>query len=129
MNLESPKSNVQKSQKELYEYLTDLENFKNILPDSLEEFSIRDDSFKFQLKGMPAVRLGFYKKQEFDLIKLKATSDSFPIYLTCKIIPISDSKSEAQLFFDGEINAMMAMMLKKPLQNLLDGLAEKMASL
>jgi len=33
------------------------------------------------------------------------------------------------LFFDGEINMMMAMMIKKPLQNLLDTLAEKMSLL
>ncbi|HIP47817.1 MAG TPA: SRPBCC family protein [Lutibacter sp.] len=126
MNLESKKTTVQKSQKELYSYLTDLENFKSILPDSLEEFSVSGDSFKFQLKGMPAIRLAFDTKQEFDLIKLKATSDTFPIYLICKIDAISDTQSETQLFFEGEINAMMAMMLKKPLQNLLDGLVGKM---
>ncbi len=129
MNLESPISTVQKSQKELFTFLTDLENFKAILPDSLEEFSVREDSFKFQLKGMPAIRLAFDEKQEFDLIKLKATSDAFPVYLNCKINVLDDNQSEAQLFFEGEINAMMAMMLKKPLQKLLDGLAEKMTSL
>ncbi len=129
MNLESPKSTVDKSQKELFEFLTNLENFKSILPDSLEEFSVRDDSFKFQLKGMPAIRLAFVEKQEFEIIKLKATSDSFPVYLTCRIIPISETQSEAQLFFDGEVNAMMAMMLKKPLQNLLNDLAGKMGAL
>jgi len=83
MNLESNITTVQKSQKELYHFLTDLENFKSILPDSLEDFSVSGDSFKFQLKGLPAIRLAFDTKQEFDLIKLKATSDSFPIYLIC----------------------------------------------
>lgn len=129
MNLESQKNNVQKSQKELFQFLTDVANFKNILPDSLEEFESNEDSFKFTLKGMPAVRLKFEEKQEFDMIKLKATSDSFPIFLTCKIEPVSDTESNAQLFFDGDINAMMAMMLKKPLQNLLDSLVEKMGEL
>ena len=129
MNLESQQTIVQKSQKELFEFLTNIANFKNILPDTLEEFESNEDSFKFSLKGMPAVRLKFEEKQAFDLIKLKATSDSFPIYLTCKISPVSDTESNAQLFFDGEINAMMAMMLKKPLQNLLDSLVEKMGAL
>jgi len=129
MNLESNKRIIQKSQKELFTFLTDLNNFESILPDSLEEFSVSGDSFKFQLKGMPAIRLAFDTKQEFDLIKLKATSDTFPIYLICKINAISETQSEAQLFFEGEINAMMAMMLKKPLQNLLDGLIGKMGEL
>jgi len=129
MNLESQKNTVQKSQKALFEFLTDIANFKNILPDTLEAFESDEDSFKFTLKGMPAVRLKFAEKQEFDMIKLKATSDNLPIFLTCKITAVSDTESEAQLFFDGEINAMMAMMLKKPLQNLLDTLVEKMGEL
>jgi len=95
----------------------------------LEEFASNVDSFKFKLKGMPVVRLKFAEKQAYDLLKLKATSDSFPIYLTCKIVPVSNSESKTQLFFEGEINAMMAMMLKKPLQNLLDSFVEKMGAL
>jgi len=129
MNLESSKTTVLKSTQALFLYLTDLENFKNILPDSLEEFSVSGDSFKFALKGMPAIRLAFDEKQEFDLIKLKATSDKLPVFLTCKLSKLTDSQSQVQLFFDGDINPMMAMMIKKPLQNLLDTLAEKMGAL
>lgn len=129
MNIESHKALVQKPQKELYTFLSNPNNFEDILPDSLEEFESNEDSFKFALKGMPSLRLAFAEKQEFDLIKLKATSDSFPVFLTCKITQITDKQSEAQLFFDGEINTMMAMMIKKPLQNLLDTLVEKMGEL
>lgn len=129
MNLKSKKNIVQKSQQELFAYLTDLENFKAILPDSLEEFSVAGDSFKFALKGMPAIRLAFDQKQEFDLLKLKATSDKLPVFLSCKLVAINDNQTEAQLFFEGDVNPMMAMMLKKPLQNLLDVLAEKMGAL
>ena len=129
MNLQSEKKTINKPQQELFEHLTNLENFEKLLPDSLEEFQVDGDSFKFSLKGMPAIRLAIDEKQEFDLIKLKATSDKFPVFLTCKIDAISDTETAAQLFFDGEINAMMAMMIKKPLQNLLDVLVEKMGEL
>ncbi len=129
MKLESQKTTVNKSQEELFTYLTNLENFKNILPDSLEEFSVAGDSFKFALKGMPAIRLAFEEKQEFDHIKLKATSDKLPVFLSCKLIAINDTQAITQLFFEGDINPMMAMMLKKPLQNLLDVLVEKLSGL
>ncbi len=129
MNLNSQKTTVNKSQQALFTYLTDLGNFKNLLPDSLEEFSVAGDSFKFALKGMPAIRLAFDQKQEFDLVKLKATSEKLPVFLSCKLIAINDNQAEAQLFFEGNVNPMMAMMLKKPLQNLLDVLAEKMSGL
>lgn len=129
MNLESPKSTVQKSQKELFEFLTDANNFEKLLPDSLEEFQANEDSFKFSLKGMPAIRLAFTEKSEYDLIKLKATSDSLPVFLICKIEKMDENKAKAKLFLEGDINPMMAMMIKKPLQNLLNNLSEKMNEL
>jgi carbon monoxide dehydrogenase subunit G len=129
MNLESPKINVKKTQKELFEFLMNTRNFEQLLPDSLEEFKANDDSFKFALKGMPAIRLAFTEKIEYDIIKLKATSDSFPVFLICKINSVDEKKASVQLFFEGKINPMMAMMIKKPLQNLLDTLSEKIGVL
>jgi carbon monoxide dehydrogenase subunit G len=129
MNLKSFQTSVQKSQKELYEFLTDVSNFKTILPDGLEEFEAREDSFKFALKGMPAIRLEFVEKVPDKLIKLKATSDNLPVFLTCKIDELNEKEAQAQLFIDADLNPMMAMMLKKPLQKLLDTLADKMGEL
>jgi len=129
MNLESPKSIVKKSQKDLFEFLINTANFEKLLPDTLEMFEASADSFKFALKGMPAIRLAITEKSEYDLIKLKATSDSFPIYLICKINQVTDDESAAQLFFEGDVNPMMAMMIKKPLQNLLNTLSEKLGAL
>ncbi len=129
MNLESPKSTVNKTQKDLFEFLTNTTNYKQLLPDSLEEFDANENSFKFSLKGMPAIRLAFSEKVEHDTIKLKATSDNFPVFLICKIEQIAENKASVQLFFEGDINPMMALMIKKPLQNLLNTLAEKMSTL
>lgn len=129
MNLESPKSTVQKSQEELFEFLTNTENYKKVLPDSVEAFESNSDSFKFALKGMPTIRLAFEEKVPASFIKLKATSDTFPVFLICKIEQVTEDKATAQLFFEGEINPMMAMMIKKPLQNLLNTLSERMSEL
>ncbi len=129
MNLESPKSSVKKTQKDLFEFLTNTTNYKQLLPDSLEEFDANDNSFKFGLKGMPSIRLAFSEKIEYDTIKLKATSDNFPVFLICKIEQKTENEASVQLFFEGDINPMMAMMIKKPLQNLLNTLAENMSAL
>ncbi len=126
MNQQSEISKVNKSAAELYEFLTNTENFKKILPDNLTGFEVSEDSFKFSMSGMPAIRLVYSEKSPNHTVQLKAASDAFPVFLTCKIKEIDEKQSEAQLFFEGDINMMMAMMIKKPLQNLLDTLAEKM---
>ena len=53
MHLESPSSRIQKSQKEVYEFLTDLGNFRQLMPENIETFELIDeDQFRFALKGM-----------------------------------------------------------------------------
>lgn len=129
MNLQSEKSQVNKSAQELFEFLTNTANFKALLPNDLSGFEVGEDSFKFSMSGMPAIKMVYTEKVPNSKVQLKAAGDAFPVYLTCHIKEGSDQHCEAQLFFEGEINMMMAMMIKKPLQNLLDTLAGKLSEL
>jgi hypothetical protein len=49
--------------------------------------------------------------------------------LTATINSISDSSSEVQLLFEGEFNAMMAMMIKGPINKFIETLADNMDKL
>lgn len=129
MKLESPKKTVNKSSKELYELLTHVENFKQIMPSSIEKFEAVEDSFVFALKGMPEIRLVLKEKEPYHKIVLGAASSKLPFTLTAQIDELSDSQSAVQLFFDGEFNPMMAMMLKGPLSKFIDSLSENMGNL
>lgn len=60
---------------------------------------------------------------------LGAASDKLPFTLTAKIDSTAENKSEVQLFFDGEFNAMMAMMIKGPISKFLETLAGNMHKL
>ncbi|GAB1307433.1 hypothetical protein KH5_01160 [Urechidicola sp. KH5] len=127
MNLESPKVTIEKSQKELFNFLTDLNNFEQLMPESKEKFEVDGDSFLFALKGMPEIRLVLKEKNEFDSIVLGAASSKLAFTLTTFLNTISDNTTEVQLKFAGDFNPMMAMMIKKPLQKFIDTLAENLA--
>jgi hypothetical protein len=62
-------------------------------------------------------------------IVLGAASDKLPFTLTSNIDTISDSESAVQLFFEGEFNAMMAMMVKGPISKFIETLANNMNKL
>ena len=64
MNLESPKITVNKSSKELFDYLSKVENFESIMPDNTDKFEAREDSFVFALKGMPEIKLRMLEGEE-----------------------------------------------------------------
>lgn len=125
MNLESPKVTTQKSQQEMFNFLTTVENYEQVMPSSLEKFEVTgNDSFLFSLKGMPQIELQIKETREPDLIVLGSTSDKFDFSIDLVIEPAGETQSDVQLFFNGKFNAMMAMMVKSPLQKFITKLSE-----
>lgn len=125
MNLESPKVTTQKSQQEMFNFLNTVENYEQVMPSSLEKFKVTgSDSFLFSLKGMPQIELQIKETREPELIVLGSTSDKFDFSIDLMIEPAGDSQSDVQLFFNGKFNAMMAMMVKGPLNKFITTLSE-----
>ena len=130
MNLESPKVSLEKSAQYLFDCLSDVRNFEKLMPESIAKFEvIGEDAFIFGLKGMPEIKLKMKEKIAPNTIILGAASDKLPFTLKANIDSISENKSEVQLFFEGEFNAMMAMMIKGPISKFIETLAENMNKL
>ncbi|MDG2194560.1 MAG: SRPBCC family protein [Polaribacter sp.] len=129
MNLESNKTSVAKSTKYVFDFLTHLENFEQLMPEGTQKFEVDGDSFLFALKGMPEIRLVLKEKVEFSSIILGAASSKLPFTLSANIHEISENESEVQLFFNGDFNPMMAMMVKKPLGKFIDTLTENLSKI
>jgi ribosome-associated toxin RatA of RatAB toxin-antitoxin module len=130
MNLESPKTSVQKSAQYMFDQLTDVKNFEKLMPDNIAKFEVTgEDSFIFGLKGMPEIKLKMKDKVAPTKVILGAASDKLPFSLTANITPVSDDSSDVQLFFEGEFNAMMAMMVKGPISKFIETLSGNMHKL
>ena len=129
MTIESPNVTTSKSTQEMFNFLTDLQNFKQLMPENTEKFEVDGDSFIFGLKGMPEIRLVLKEKTAFSSIVLGAASSKLPFTLSSTISQIAENKSAVQLLFNGDFNPMMAMMVKKPLTKFIETLAENIAKL
>ena len=127
MNLESPKVTVEKSQQELFDFLSNVKNFESLMPENISKFkAIDDDKFLFALKGMPEIIL---KKKEVippNKIVLGAAGGKIDFSLTGDIAELADNKCEVQLSFNGDFNPMMAMMIKGPISKFIETLAVNM---
>lgn len=130
MKLESQKVTADKSQQEMFNFLTDVKNYEQIMPQSKEKFEvISEDSFLFQLKGMPEIRLKIIETNEPDLVVLGSNSEKFPFRLKTHIAESGTNKSEVNMEFEGEFNAMMSMMIKSPLKKFITALTENIGKL
>ncbi len=127
MFIESPKSIVPKSEKDVFEFLTVLKNFEQLMPENINKFEmINDDRFLFSLKGMPEIVLERKSQTPYSQLVLGAASDKLPFTLTANLVALSPTETEVTLSFTGEFNAMMAMMIKSPITNFIKTISENL---
>ena len=124
MNLESPRVSIEKSSQIVFNFLTDVKNFKPLMPEDTSKFElINDETFLFALSGMPEIVLKKKSLESPKTIVLGAAGGKIDFSLTAIIVSISENKSEVQLKFEGDFNAMMAMMIKRPITKFIETLA------
>ena len=130
MNLESPRVTLEKSAQELFDLLSDVQNFEKLMPENIAKFEvIGNDSFLFGLKGMPEIQLQLKEKVAPKTILLGSASDKLAFTLEADINTVSENSSNVQLLFQGEFNAMMGMMIKGPIGKFIETLALNMNKL
>ena len=130
MNLESSKVTVSKSAEYLFNALLDIHNFEKLMPENIAKFEVIDENcFMFALSGMPEIKLVKKESHPNSKVVLGAASSKLPFTLTANIGEISENESSVKLDFEGEFNAMMAMMIKGPITKFIDTLAINMSKL
>ena len=127
MEIESKQVTVNKPNIELFNYLKDVKNFKELMPENMSKFEIIDDtSFVFALQGMPEIALEIKETNPHKKIVLGAINNTFPFTLTAIIESVNDASSNAHLLFSGNFNPMMKMMIKKPITKFIETLISNM---
>ncbi len=128
MNIEGNKITIKKSKSEIVSFLTKMENFEQLMPENTKFEVLSEDVFLFGLKGMPEIKLRLKDHNE-NQVTLGAASDKLPFTLVANLNEIDSENTESQLTFDGEFNAMMAMMVKGPITKFVGQLTENLAKI
>lgn len=130
MFIETPKAQVAKSKEETFNFLNDLSNFRQLMPENIDKFEVLNENrFLFALKGMPEIVLEKKEQTPFDQLVLGAASEKLPFTLTADINEVGSEQSEVVLSFKGEFNAMMAMMIKSPITNFINTLSTNLGKI
>ncbi|MDA9201948.1 SRPBCC family protein [Flavobacteriaceae bacterium] len=121
MKLESSIATVAKPIEDVFDQLTQASTYELLMPEEAS-FRIRDEKhFSFKLGGMPVIPLKLERQTPNTQIVMAADGGSVPFELHANLEAI-DGKTKIQLVFEGNINPMMQMMVKKPLTQFLEAL-------
>ena len=130
MKLVSTISEIKINDSLLFEKLCIIENFKKIMPENVSKFEILDsDTFIFSLKGMPAIKLVIGEKKAPSLITLNSSESKISFSLKAELKKIDDNNCTFSIEFNGDLNPMIQMMVKTPLQSFINDLSANASSL
>ena len=124
MKLNSTVSNINISDNKLFEKLVIVENFKKIMPENISKFEIIDsETLIFSLKGMPPIKLRIGERKAPHSIILNSSESKIIFSLTAQIKKTGDNSCSFELEFNGDLNPMIQMMVKSPLQSFINDLS------
>ena len=130
MKLNSTVNNINISENQLFEKLIIIENFQKIMPENISKFEIVDnETLIFSLKGMPAIKLIIGEKNSPSSIVLNSSESKIIFSLTAKIKKIDNNNCSFELEFNGDLNPMIQMMVKSPLQSFINDLSNNTSKL
>jgi plasmid replication initiation protein len=129
--IESKTGRVKQSDEKIYNFLSDFNNFQNLIPpDKVKNWKSTSDSCQFTVDGIGDAAMKIIEKKPFSLIKITSegkTPISFILWLEIK--KIGEKESGIKIVIEPMVNPMIMMMVKGPLQSFVDMLVDQMEKL
>ncbi len=125
--IESDLVEVNNSASGIFNYLSNFNNFKSLMPHQVTEWESTEDECTFNLNGMAKIGMRIVEKTPNSSIKIVSFGKvPFDFTLHVKITETAASACTGQILFESDINPFMKMMVEKPLTHFFNGLAHKM---
>ncbi len=126
--IESKKVTVDCSAAEVFAYLTDLNNFLDLLPQNkISNWESDTEQCSFRIQGTITVCIKLKTAEEHSVIHLVSGDKSpFPFTLDINISDAGADACNVGQKFQADINPFLKMMVEKPLTNLFNYIADKL---
>ena len=128
--IESNIAEINNSPEKVYNFLSDLNNLEKLMPEQVINWKSTEDTCSFTIKGMTDLSMKISEKTPFSKVEIVPGEKApFNFSLIINLQNPKENLTIAQIIFDAELNAMMEMLARKPLQNFVNMLAAKLKEL
>lgn len=118
-----------RSEQEFFGVVSDMRNIPALLPPQVVNVNADEDNLSFTVQGIGSIALRVSQRVTYSLVQLVPVGKTpFQFVLSIKIAGLGNN-CRVMYEIDAELNPLMAMMAKRPLQNLVDMMAERTATL
>lgn len=125
--IESRIGMIKESEEKIYTFLSDFNNFRNIIPeDRVKNWESTGDTCNFNVEGIGPVGLRIIEKEPNKLIKITSIGKKpAPFIVWIQIKEVEEKDSRIKITADVDVNPLMGAMVKGPLKSFVDSLVEQ----
>lgn len=129
MQYTSKQQQIHRSAEQIYTILSKFSNFTPILQDKVEQWTATDDRCSFKAKGM-TIGLKMDELTPHTTIKIVGDDNGapFPFSFWVQLKESAPYDTRLRIVLDVELNMMMKMMIGGKLQDVVDKIAEQIAT-
>ena len=126
MEINKESKEIPYSSEKIYTYIIDINNYENILKNEIKSFDkISENEFKIKIGSMPGIKLILEKNLTDEYVKLISNDSNFNFSIIIYVNQISEKSSKVNVKFIGSFSSMIEMMIRKPLENFIESLKNK----
>jgi hypothetical protein len=127
--IKSPQTQIEAPVSTVYAFLCNFNNFSNLMPEQVTNWKSTPESCSFTIQGMGDFGLKISERVTDRLIVIIPDIGKpmpFAFKLICELASLPENKTDALIEIDTEMPPMIAMMAGRPLQNLVNVLAQRL---
>ena len=127
MIIESKRGVVNRPINEVFEFLTDMNNFENLLPqDKISNWKSDNDQCSFKVQGTTSI--SFVKESSESPNRINIISGESSPFKFDLVIHLNeeDGKTVGHQIFNADINMFMKMMVESPLTHLINTMVDRL---
>lgn len=127
---ESRIGKIQSSQKAVYSFLSDFNNFEQFIPgDKASDWKSDKNKCSFKVNGIGEVGLEIMEREPDKLIKITGSGmASVEFYMWIQLKELEEHDTRVKLTLKADLNPMIKMVASNPLKNFLEIMITKMES-
>ena len=118
---------IHKSAEDIFNFLSNFDNFGKLMPDQVINWKSSTDSCSFTIKGMADIALKTSEKIPFSKIVWSTEGKApFDFTLSSVLNDQKDNQTQTQIILHADLSPMLKMMAMRPLGNFVNLLVNKL---
>jgi len=126
--IESRIGKIEEKDETIFQFLSNFRNFENLIPqDKISGWEATGDSCRFIISGIGEVGLNIVDKEPNKVIKYSGDNlATVDFHLWIQLKQVDDRDTRVKITFKAELNPMLKSLAKKPLQEFVNILVDKL---